>query len=135
MVQLEQTSDPRHCRMENGRDFLQFHGERDGTGRSEGFARTGYLIPGCDGNGAWTQPGNSSAAAVAAVAAAVRPKKGTFSKICPNRHSNKLKVTCLTNNSFFVDEQFILLTNNELVQRIIHFFDECHISIKSRVFR
>ena len=39
-----------------------------------GGARTGYLIPGCDGNGAWTRPGNSSAVVVvvaAAVAAAV----------------------------------------------------------------
>ena len=40
--------------------------------------------------------GNSSAAAVVVVAAAVRrrpPKKGTFSKICPNRPSKKIKVT------------------------------------------
>ena len=33
-----------------------------------GFARTGYLIPGCDGDGAWTRPENSSVGAVAAAA-------------------------------------------------------------------
>ena len=32
-----------------------------------GGARTGYLIPGCDGDGAWTRPENSSVAAAAAV--------------------------------------------------------------------
>ena len=39
-----------------------------------GGARTGYLIPGCDGDGAWTQPENSSAVAAVVVAAA-RPQK------------------------------------------------------------
>ena len=39
--------------------------------RSEGYARTGYWIPGCDGKGDWMPPGNSSAAAVAAAVAAV----------------------------------------------------------------
>ncbi len=43
-----------------------------------GGARTGCLIPGCDGDGAWTQPENSSAVAVAA--AAVRPKRGLSQK-------------------------------------------------------
>ena len=41
-----------------------------------GGARTGYLIPGCDGNGAWTRPENSSAVVVVVVVAAaatVRP--------------------------------------------------------------
>ena len=33
-----------------------------------GGARTGYLIPGCDGNGAWTRPENSSAVVVVAAA-------------------------------------------------------------------
>ena len=40
-------------------------------GRSEGFARTEYLIPGCDGNGAWSR--NSSAAVAAAVPWAQAP--------------------------------------------------------------
>ena len=39
-----------------------------------GGPRTGYLIPGCDGDGAWTRPENSSAAVVvAAVAVVVAP--------------------------------------------------------------
>ena len=37
-------------------------------GRSEGYARTGYWIPGCDGKGGWMRPGDSSAAAAVVVA-------------------------------------------------------------------
>ena len=44
--------------------------------RSEGYARTGYWIPGCDGKGGWMRPGDSSAAAAVAAAVAHPPKVG-----------------------------------------------------------
>ena len=37
-----------------------------------GGPRTGYLIPGCDGDGAWTWPGNSSGVVVAAAVTSKR---------------------------------------------------------------
>ena len=37
--------------------------------RSEGYARTGYWIPGRDGKGGWRRPGDSSAVAAAVVVA------------------------------------------------------------------
>ena len=37
--------------------------------RSEGYARTGYWIPGRDGKGGWRRPGDSSVVAAAAVVA------------------------------------------------------------------
>ena len=40
--------------------------------RSEGYARTGYWIPGRDGKGGWRRPGDSSAAAAVAVVVAHR---------------------------------------------------------------
>ena len=40
--------------------------------RSEGYARTGYFIPGRDGMGGWSLPGSSSAVVAAGAAAAPR---------------------------------------------------------------
>ena len=44
--------------------------------RSEGDARTGYFIPGCDGIGGWRSSENSSVVVVA-----VAPKSGSLVKI------------------------------------------------------
>ena len=44
---------------------------------------------------------SSSAVAAAAVVAAAVTSKGTFSKICPNRHSKQIKVIFLTKHQEF----------------------------------
>ena len=55
--------------------------------RSEGFALTGYVVPGCVEDGIWMLWGNSSVAVVAAAVARSFLDNSSTKIICVNRFS------------------------------------------------